>query len=186
MSDHPWRHYCHQCRLQQGVRHRSPRHTPTEDCTAGCPGCCLQLAGWCFSPTTRTAWRTAARHPHCSRSRPALYRARRLARRRTSSTLQTYRQRPGRRRTCPSVWNSLPSDAASAPSLAVFGRRLKYNLQYNLVPAKAGRKVMAAYHLVDNIVTCGLTACTPGSAPGLTLGNEYGKLLSLSFILQSS
>ena len=29
-------------------------------------------------------------------------------------------------------------------------------------------------------VTCGLTACTPGSAPGPTLGNEYGKtLLSL-------
>ena len=26
-------------------------------------------------------------------------------------------------------------------------------------------------------VTCGLTACTPGSAPGLMLGNEYGKTL---------
>jgi len=25
-------------------------------------------------------------------------------------------------------------------------------------------------------VTCGLTACTPGSAPGPMLGNEYGKL----------
>ena len=24
-------------------------------------------------------------------------------------------------------------------------------------------------------VTCGLTTCTPGSAPGPTLGNEYGK-----------
>ena len=24
-------------------------------------------------------------------------------------------------------------------------------------------------------VICGLTACTPGSAPGPTLGNEYGK-----------
>jgi len=24
-------------------------------------------------------------------------------------------------------------------------------------------------------VTCGLTACTPGSAPSPTLGNEYGK-----------
>ena len=30
-------------------------------------------------------------------------------------------------------------------------------------------------------VTCGLTACTPGSAPGLTLGNEYGKTLPLPF-----
>ena len=26
-------------------------------------------------------------------------------------------------------------------------------------------------------VTCGLTACTPGSARGPTLGNEYGKTL---------
>jgi len=31
--------------------------------------------------------------------------------------------------------------------------------------------VMAAYHLV----TCGLTACTPGSATGPTLGNKYEK-----------
>jgi len=28
-----------------------------------------------------------------------------------------------------------------------------------------------------HFVTCGLTACTPGSAPGPTLGNEYGKTL---------
>jgi len=28
-------------------------------------------------------------------------------------------------------------------------------------------------------VTCGLTACTPGSAPGPTLGNEYGKTVSV-------
>ena len=27
-------------------------------------------------------------------------------------------------------------------------------------------------------MTCSLTACTPGSAPGPTLGNEYGKLLA--------
>jgi len=26
-------------------------------------------------------------------------------------------------------------------------------------------------------VICGLTACTPGSAPGPKLGNEYGKTL---------
>jgi len=30
-------------------------------------------------------------------------------------------------------------------------------------------------------VTCGLTACTPGSAPDPTLGNEYGKTLLFSF-----
>ena len=28
-------------------------------------------------------------------------------------------------------------------------------------------------------VTCWLTACTPGSAPGPTLGNEYGQTLPL-------
>ena len=28
-------------------------------------------------------------------------------------------------------------------------------------------------------VTCGLTVCTPGSAPGPTLGNEYGKTLPI-------
>jgi len=37
---------------------------------------------------------------------------------------------------------------------------------------------MAAYCQVYGVIhfTCGLTACTPGSAPGPTLGNEYGKL----------
>jgi len=34
---------------------------------------------------------------------------------------------------------------------------------------------MAAYPRVDGLVTCGLTACTLGSAPGPTLGNEYGR-----------
>jgi len=33
-------------------------------------------------------------------------------------------------------------------------------------------------------VTWGLTACTPGSALGLTIGNEYGKTLSFTFYLQ--
>ena len=35
-------------------------------------------------------------------------------------------------------------------------------------------------------VTCGLTACTPGSAPGPTLGNEYGKTLPLPIQRQNS
>jgi len=30
-------------------------------------------------------------------------------------------------------------------------------------------------------VTCGLTACTPGSGPGPTLGNEYGRNYYLPF-----
>jgi len=29
-------------------------------------------------------------------------------------------------------------------------------------------------NLILLIVTCGLTACTPGSAPGPMLNNEYG------------
>jgi len=36
---------------------------------------------------------------------------------------------------------------------------------------------MAAYRRVDD---CGLTACTPGSALGLTLGIEYGKAFTFS------
>ena len=62
--------------------------------------------------------------------------------------------------------------------------------QYNVVLAKpwwccAAGKVTAG--LVESngslppggwlIVTCRLTACTPGSAAGRTLGNEYGRLL---------
>ena len=34
---------------------------------------------------------------------------------------------------------------------------------------------MAAYR-------CGLTACTPGSAPGPMLGNEYGRTLPLTLL----
>ena len=33
------------------------------------------------------------------------------------------------------------------------------------------------------MVTCGLTACTPGSAPGPMLGIEYGKAFSLFYLL---
>jgi len=35
-------------------------------------------------------------------------------------------------------------------------------------------------------VTRGLTACTPGSAPGPTLGNEYGKTLPFTKVLIKS
>ena len=44
---------------------------------------------------------------------------------------------------------------------------------------------MAAYRQVDDLmVTCRPTACTPGSAPGPTLGIEYGK--PLLFLYKSS
>ena len=46
---------------------------------------------------------------------------------------------------------------------------------------RLGRKqwhTTARYIWRDSLhVTCGLTVCTPGSAPGPTLGNEYGKTL---------
>jgi len=47
---------------------------------------------------------------------------------------------------------------------------------------QAWQKAMADYCWVyiwhDSLhVTCGLTACTPGSAPGPTLGNKYEKTL---------
>jgi len=43
-----------------------------------------------------------------------------------------------------------------------------------------GRLLLGIWH--DSLhVTCGLTACTPGSAPGPTLGNEYGKTLPFTF-----
>ena len=32
-------------------------------------------------------------------------------------------------------------------------------------------------------VTCGLTACTSGSAPGPTLGNEYGTTLLFTLLV---
>ena len=42
---------------------------------------------------------------------------------------------------------------------------------------------MAAYHRMDDLVICGLTVCTPGSAPCPTLGVEYEKPLRLPSIL---
>jgi len=67
--------------------------------------------------------------------------------------------------------------------------------QYNLVPAK-GRRCSAVGKVTAGlaessgkippggwlIVTCGMIACTPGSAPSPTLGNEYEK--PLSFLLE--
>jgi len=40
-----------------------------------------------------------------------------------------------------------------------------------------GRLLLGIWQRDSLHVTCGLTACTPGSAPGPTLGNEYGKTL---------
>ena len=44
-------------------------------------------------------------------------------------------------------------------------------------PAESNGKLLPGLWRDSLHVTCGLTACTPGSAPGPTLGNEYGKTL---------
>ena len=68
--------------------------------------------------------------------------------------------------------------------------------QYNLVPAK-GRWCFAAGEVTAGLaesngslppggwltVTCGLTACTLGSAPSPTLGIEYGKAFTFTFTM---
>jgi len=54
--------------------------------------------------------------------------------------------------------------------------------QYNLVPADGRWRLPPGGWLK---VTCGLTAYTPGSAPGPTLGNEYGGTLLYLFYTMS-
>ena len=52
-------------------------------------------------------------------------------------------------------------------------------------PAESNGRLLLSKWRDSLHVTCGLTACTPGSAPGQTLGNEYGKtLLFTSNIIQ--
>ena len=47
----------------------------------------------------------------------------------------------------------------------------------NAAQAESNGKLLLGIWRDSLHVTCGLTACTPGSAPGPTLGNEYGKTL---------
>ena len=44
-------------------------------------------------------------------------------------------------------------------------------------PAESNGRLLLGIWRDSLHVTCGLTACTLGSAPGPTLGNEYGKTL---------
>ena len=44
-------------------------------------------------------------------------------------------------------------------------------------PAESNGRLLLSKWRDSLHVICGLTACTPGSAPGPTLGNEYGKTL---------
>ena len=48
-------------------------------------------------------------------------------------------------------------------------------------PAESNGRLLLGICRDSLHVTCGLTACTPGSAPGPTLGNEYGKTLLYFF-----
>ena len=50
-------------------------------------------------------------------------------------------------------------------------------------PAESNGRLLLSKWRDSLHVTCGLTACTPGSAPVPTLGNEYGKTLPLPFTL---
>ena len=47
----------------------------------------------------------------------------------------------------------------------------------NAGPAESNGRLLLGIWRDSLHVTCGLTAYTPGSAPGPTLGNEYGKTL---------
>ena len=47
----------------------------------------------------------------------------------------------------------------------------------NAGPAESNGRLLLGIWPDSLHVTCGLTACTPGSAPGPTLGNEYGNTL---------
>ena len=56
-------------------------------------------------------------------------------------------------------------------------RHLVKATKVNAGLAESNGKLMLGIWRDSLHVTCGLTACTPGSAPGPTLGNEYGKTL---------
>jgi len=50
-------------------------------------------------------------------------------------------------------------------------------MKVNAGPAESNGRLLLGIWRDSLHVTCGLTACTPGSNPGPTLGNEYGKTL---------
>ena len=62
--------------------------------------------------------------------------------------------------------------------------------QYNVVPAKgqwcsaAGKVTAGLVESNGSLPPAGLTACTPGSSPGPTLGNEHGKPLPFLTLIQ--
>jgi len=77
--------------------------------------------------------------------------------------------------------SKLESDVCCRLQVAPPGERYGGNRR----PGRKQRQTTAEYSKWrDSLhVTCGLTACTPGSAPGPTLGNEYGKNFTKLFTL---
>jgi len=69
--------------------------------------------------------------------------------------------------------SKLESDVCSRLQVALFGESYGGNRR----PAEGNGSLLPGLWRDSLHVTCGLTACTPGSAPGPTLGNEYGKTL---------
>jgi len=57
------------------------------------------------------------------------------------------------------------------------GRHLMRATKVNAGLAESNGRLLLGIWRDSLHVTCGLTVCTPGSAPGPTLGNEYGKTL---------
>jgi len=94
--------------------------------------------------------------------------------------------------------NPARMDAAWQPWASCSHLCASVTKQYNLVLAK-GRWYFEAGEVTAGLaesngslppvgwltVACGLTACTPGSAPGPTLGIEYGKPLHLPFFMKA-
>ena len=61
-----------------------------------------------------------------------------------------------------------------------------WSLSHNaLVPMQAWQEVTAAYCQVYGVIHFTSPACTPGSAPRPTLGNEYGKTLPFTYMLSA-
>ena len=71
--------------------------------------------------------------------------------------------------------SKLESDVCCRLQVAPSGERYEGKRR----PGRKQRQTMISLGIWrDSLhVTCGLTACTPGSAPGPTLGNEYGSTL---------
>ena len=118
-------------KLHLHVWHRLPYHPVPEVCTVqqlDIPDAVYTVytTGWCIiSPITHTARSTEARLPHCVRSRPALYRAQRLARRRMSSTLQIWGWWPLETSSVSMLMiltssSRLPTNTLNAPSLTTY------------------------------------------------------------------